>query len=403
MRNIKIFKTVKEPLITISLALCAFSLSMPTFYFNLALSIAFLTRVVYLNKRDFALVFYSKLFKTIFISMVLIIIGFIYTKVENYNIGITLFIKRIPFLLIPFLFIGVTKRIVKFTLIGFLLGVFVGSLICLINVSITENVYGYIKQIYISNWYWNSIILDPIDKHPSYFSIYACLSFFIGLDFFLNDKRSIFKIFYTLLMLFFVGIILTLEARIVIITFPLVFLVYLIFKTRKILIGLAFFMLLTIFGTFYFIHHPARFHNIRILKLPKDLNIRMDIYDAATNLISKNPLFGVGSGDITQSLNTEYILKGHNYIINYNCHNQFFEEWARGGLLSFMALVVIFILMMKNAIAQNKTIFLVFLLMMIIFSLVESYLNRQQGITFFIFFGALFYYYHVDYNYEKSQ
>lgn len=392
MNNTNLNK-VKEQLFIVGLVLCAFSLSMPTFYFNLMMPLAILFKALSLDKKSVTQVLKSKLYLALSLSIILIFIGLIYTEKNNLNIGFTLFVKRIPFLLLPFLFIGISKKAVKVTLLGFALGVLVGAIICLINVCLTENVYGYIKQIYISNWYWNDIILNPIDKHPSYFSFYAVISFFIMLEFLFSSKKVIIKALCIVGMLFFITIILTLEARTVFMSFPILLFVYLVFKTKKTIIGLGFFLLVTCFGTIYFIYHPAKFHNIRILKISEDSNVRLNIFESSLSVIKDSPILGVGSGDITKELNKEYIKRGYTEVVNYNCHNQFLEEWTRGGIFGLLVFLILFFLMLKKAISEGDSLFLVFIISMIIFSMVESHLIRQQGITFFSFFGFMFYFF----------
>lgn len=383
---------IGERLAVVGVALCAFSLSMPTFYFNLIMPLALFLRIVFSSKESLLMVARNYLYMLFSFSFALLIIGLSYTQQQNLDLGITLILKRLPLILLPFILTNLSKTAYKSIMLAFMLGVLFGAIVCIINVVTTPNVYGHLKQIYISNWYWSDIILEPIDKHPSYFAIYATLSFFIGLKFFQLTNRILFKIFYSLMMLFFIAIILTLESRIVIFSFPILLFVYIIFKTKKIMIGLAFFIVMVGLGTVYFAYHPARFHNIRILKISKDSNIRLNIYETSLSLIKESPICGVGSGDIFDEMNKEYVKRGYVERLNYNCHNQFLEEWLRGGVLSLIIFILILLMMLKNAIKGLKAEYVIFILLIIIFSMVESFMNRQQGITFFLFFGTMYYF-----------
>lgn len=388
----KFIKINKDNLLEIALTVCAFSMSMPTIYFNIAMSLALVIKIITFKKVWFKLLLNDKLFIVYGFSLLLILVGILYTDFNNIHIGISLLTKRLPFIIIPLLFIGLNRKSRKPIMLGFISGVVIGAIICLINVSLTENVYGSLKQIYISNWYWGNIIVEPIDKHPSYFAIYSLLSFFVALELFLTNASRLLKLLLGVLMLFFVGIILTLEARIVIFIFPVALFLYLILKTKKLVLGLIVFLITVSIGTTYFIYHPARFHNIRILKLSKDSSIRLNIYGQAVSLIKNNPILGVGSGDVEEELNKKYFENGLERLEDSNTHNQFLEEWLRGGVLCLISLVIIFLIMIKNGYKEKQTLFLIFILSMFIFSMVESILNRQQGITFFVFFSSLFYF-----------
>ncbi|MFD2724784.1 O-antigen ligase family protein [Hyunsoonleella rubra] len=384
------------------IVMCAFSLSMPTFYFNMFMTIAVLLRLLYFDKERIRYILKTSFFKVLLASVLLILVGLCYTEYGNFDVAFTLMARRIPFLLFPFLLIGLRKRSINLVKLSFIAGVVIGAIICLIGVELTPGVYGHIKQIYISNWYWSDIILNPIDKHPSFFAMYSLLSFFIALEFLLSSNNYIKKACLALLMLIFIGIILTLEARLVLLVFPVSLFIYIVVSTKKFIVGIVFLFSSIVIGTIYFVYHPARFHNIRILKLSADSGIRWKIYKSALSVIAEAPILGVGSGDLQVELNKEYNKNSYDRVFNYNCHNQFLEEWARGGVLSLVLPLFLFVLMLKKAKNKDCPISFVFIFSTFVFFLVESVLNRQQGITYFIFFSALFYFQDEDARFLKS-
>jgi len=112
---------------------------------------------------------------------------------------------------------------------------------------------------------------------------------------------------------------------------------------------------------------------------------------ASITVIKNNFFFGVGIGDIQESL-IEIYRNIRFRKLQYNEHNQYLRFWLGSGFLSALIFIIwilkIFLksLITKNAIAISISFTL------LIFCFTESVLARQIGLSFFMFFMFFTYY-----------
>ncbi len=373
------------------LSLLAFSLSMPTAIFNILFPLVAIYALYNIKREEFKALLQDKMVIALWASYVILFLGLLNTEPENLSEGLDLCIRRIFFFVAPLLFVRLDFRAYKIIAYGFILGVISGFIICLINVVLTPGVYGHLSQIYISNWYWSDILLEPIDKHRSYFTFYCVLAFFMAFQFLGSVKIRREKVVLVMVLLACAAIILTLEARMFILIFPLLFLIFIIRQYKSIKWAIAAMSLVALIGQIFYLYHPARFHNIRLLRLDEAAQVRVEINRNTWGIISENWVFGVGTGDLRQEILRGY--KENNFkegtTIKYNAHNQYFEEWAKGGLLGVLCLVGILLISFGRAYSRLPE-HLVMVICLSLFLAVESALNRQQGFSFILFFLCLY-------------
>ena len=120
--------------------------------------------------------------------------------------------------------------------------------------------------------------------------------------------------------------------------------------------------------------------------------VRILIWQSAIDLIKHNYLAGVGTGDVKDSLMSEY--KQRNMTGAYkqwlNVHNQFLETFVGQGILGDMILLLLFIYPFIQSLKKQNYLFVLFLVLIGINFLFESMLNRQAGVLFFAFFYSFF-------------
>jgi len=120
---------------------------------------------------------------------------------------------------------------------------------------------------------------------------------------------------------------------------------------------------------------------------------RLDVWSVTTEIIGENPLFGVGIGDIRDELLNKYNEKG--YLLyserGYDSHQEFLQTWAASGVPGIGLLLILFFLMFQKARQTNNFLLTIFSILFLLFGMVESMLERQAGVVFFVFFGMLLY------------
>ena len=109
------------------------------------------------------------------------------------------------------------------------------------------------------------------------------------------------------------------------------------------------------------------------------------------NLIKKNILFGVGTGDIKNELISKYdateMLAAKSK--NLNVHNQFLETFLGQGLIGIILLFALFLIPIIYKKSFSHYLLSFFLLIIGSQFFFESMLNRLLGVVFFSYFYSL--------------
>jgi len=123
-------------------------------------------------------------------------------------------------------------------------------------------------------------------------------------------------------------------------------------------------------------------------------SIRLAIWQCSKDVIKRNWLTGVGTGDVQDSLQAAYAQRKFYFAAyhnKYNAHNEYLEMWlANGlpGLLIYVSCLVIPLLMFGGkASALDYTLFICLLLVM---SFTETFLNVNKGVILYSFFNSIF-------------
>jgi O-antigen ligase len=128
-------------------------------------------------------------------------------------------------------------------------------------------------------------------------------------------------------------------------------------------------------------------------KINKVLNedIRVTIWKSAWEVIKKNPVTGVGTGNASTELKNEFIKKGYTEGLydSLNAHNQFLEIQLENGIIGLVVFLVLLGYGLHIAISGNNYFLLAYIIMTVIFFIFESMLNRLAGVMFFPFFMFL--------------
>lgn len=116
---------------------------------------------------------------------------------------------------------------------------------------------------------------------------------------------------------------------------------------------------------------------------------RILAWETSWQIIKQAPVFGVGTGDLSDELDQIYLEKGYNklYEKSLNSHSQFFETWGKSGFIGLLSLIGLFI----YAFTKIENYFYL-LIALLIWSnmLMESMLQIQSGIVFIAFINSLF-------------
>jgi len=278
---------------------------------------------------------------------------------------------------------------------SFLVSSIIAMIICLIRAIYR---YDYIGE---SAFYYKEF---SFFVHPSYFSMYLCFSIAILINDFIRTKDmiswSILPVIMTM-MVVCVGIfLLSSKAGILILaTILLCFLLILLIKRyyRKLML-VAFFI---VFGGFIIsltsntgIERMSIFISSMTTRSDNSMEstaARMFIWSTSKDIISENPIIGVGTGDVNRVLEQAYLNEGESELASksLNAHNQFIQSSIALGFLGLSILVLLFTSMF--VISWRREFFLGFVFTLIITTnaFVESIFEVQAGVLFFSLFLIL--------------
>lgn len=246
------------------------------------------------------------------------------------------------------------------------------------------------------------------DWHPTYVSTFFLASLFFTIASLFSSKGLPFFLLSLLVGLFLCAILLLGSRIIVYLMLTLVPLyVFIKLKTLRIkgVFVLSFFALMIGFGYFVSSNHSLEFRLINHLNslfkrivlddlAVSGLDMRYFINQCNSELFLRNPIFGVGVGDVQYSLNNCYLDKEFFtlYESEFNSHNTYFYLLLSGGLVTFLSFLgaLAYTIFMYWKRRNILAIFLILSLLVVF--LTENFLVRINGIVFFSILSSLLYY-----------
>jgi O-antigen ligase len=107
----------------------------------------------------------------------------------------------------------------------------------------------------------------------------------------------------------------------------------------------------------------------------------------------RNPILGVGIGDVQDESVKEYIRDNNTeaYTNKYNAHNDWLQILLTTGTVGFVLFLNFFLRLVKKAWVSKDLYMISFVIFYVVVSMTESILERNKGILFFSFFITFFF------------
>ncbi len=122
--------------------------------------------------------------------------------------------------------------------------------------------------------------------------------------------------------------------------------------------------------------------------------IRVSIWKCSWDVIEKNWLVGVGTGDVQDELQKAYEKRKFYFASRYNtynAHNQFIQETLSQGFIGFLSFAGgIFIPVLVGLKRRSNAPYILFLLCFAFVCITESVLEVNKGIILYSFFNSIF-------------
>jgi len=131
--------------------------------------------------------------------------------------------------------------------------------------------------------------------------------------------------------------------------------------------------------------------SVQDLSTTESSEVRILVWNSSIDLISKNWLFGTGTGDIKDELLKDYKQKGFLGALEkkLNSHNQYLQTFATLGLFGILILIAMILYFIFNTIKLKSHVFFIVSLIIAFNLLFESMLEVQAGTIFIAMFFSL--------------
>ncbi len=118
---------------------------------------------------------------------------------------------------------------------------------------------------------------------------------------------------------------------------------------------------------------------------------RVLVWRSAMELIREHPLAGTGTGDVKNELVRVYGEKGYQYPFErrLNAHSQLLQSAVALGIPAALLLLAGILVPLRHALRGRQHLLVALLLLSLLNWSVESMLEVQAGVVFFVFFAAL--------------
>ncbi len=335
------------------------------------------------------LIQYKYIFIILIAPLLIYLLGLLNT--QNLSSGLSFISRNLSFIAFPVIFISLGNYVKK----SFVLNTVI-ILVVIIDL--------YLAYLFI--YYFNFgerfyMIIQHEIYHSTYLGMYNLLAFWISVWAFKTHKSKL----YGALAIFFVfSSILTASRIVFLLSFiSLIISILLLIESRaKRLLLVVATTMITMAILFYSPGLKQKFKQIvEINKIGFDhtnyesISSRFGKLEASTSIIKKNPLFGTGTGDLTDDLVLEYkrmnFTMGYKY--QYNPHNQVLSNVARNGFLGgIICLISIYIFPAYIALTRRDLLLFAFVCVVFGVGLTESILDVHKGITSYTFFSNLLIY-----------
>lgn len=254
---------------------------------------------------------------------------------------------------------------------------------------------------------WSYQELTKRIMHPSYLGLFYVVGVMICFHgILLRDVPKMRKLVAIVLVVFYCILILMLSSKTALLSLAVVFLFYIgyaVIRFRRYIVAvisllaliITFVVAINVFPTI-----GARLHSMtEVISSDKPIDprdaesnrVRLLIWQVDLDVMKKYPMTGVGTGDVQDTLEHEYALRGMQGAIQHdlNAHNQYFQTGIALGLPGLILLVGILLAALVISIRMQFG-FGALLSVLIGFNFIpESMLQMQAGTLFTGFFYSL--------------
>lgn len=331
----------------------------------------------------------------------------------NINIALMLLLRVSPFLVFAIIFGLLSKRLLNHKTVQTSFMIFVMSIfIKLVYIKIT--LFNYFENKPVTSWRYRQEFESLTDIHGTYFSLwigFAVLFLVNQTVFLLENKKFLLVLTSGIITAYFFYWLLTLEARLPLISTIFLCIVLVIIKIKSIKIFVITSVAFSAIIALTLAVNPNPLNKTKEMleynfSLPKgDYNynfesvssqqIRNGIYFCSYILIKDSWLIGYGVGDVDKELQRCYKenLESNVFqMFSYNSHNQYLQVWLASGIFGLILFVCSLMYLLYMAVKRHSPLLLVLLLFVFVCMLTENIFSRHDGVLVYTFFCSMLFF-----------
>lgn len=289
----------------------------------------------------------------------------------------------------------------------FILATFTYAVFVLLSKAINIASVGFLNFFEREQW-WNELmyksLAEPLHGHPTYIAMFITAAIVLILHIH-SDAKKYFSTKQTIAILATLTfVLLLLIVKISYLALGLIILIYLIFllkrkKIKEVFIGST---LMIIMGLAVFNTNGVKqriFNDLNMLKSSSSqadsqnrLKERAALWKSSIDFIEKNPFVGSSFMGKSSKESIYPLAKQFYPQMEYskNCHNNYLEFGVRYGLLGILVFLLFTFMYAKLGIKEGSFEIIGIAVLICVFSLTESFMFREQGISFVAIFTAIF-------------
>lgn len=333
---------------------------------------------------------------------------------ESIESGVDRIVKRLSFLMFPLVLFVPGERIERN--INLILKIFAVSalayvLFCLVNAfynSISIEGGNLIFNPHPTDFpyenYFISTRFTTAKIHTTYISVYLVLAILVGLENSIDkSSRLQLRITWGVITFFLLTGVYLFSSRtafiIVLIVLPFYFFIKTRHRLKKRLMFGVMILMFTLLGWIILTNKRISYdiEKFRTEEIQNVLEkeVRITVWKSALNVIKKDLVTGVGTGDAHNQLTLDLTRAGYTdeFYAGLDTHNQFLEIQLENGIIGLLLFILLIGYMIYISLSESNLIYGLFIVTCITFFLFETALNRLAGISFFSFFSFLLLHY----------
>jgi len=384
------------------LFITAFSIPFSFAFNSISLAILFLFSFVFFKKENF---FSNLNIKKVYIFYILFFIMqalSIYYAL-NKDAAIKSVTRNVVFFILPIAFINLKNKIDK----NNIKTVYYGLLLAILS-TLVSTYFNIIRQYLFENISIKTMVREKFvangiyDIHVPYIAILIVFLIICTYKIKFHRKEYVDKMIKISLMTFLSLSLLQLSGVMSIVILALYFFIQFLYSKRSNKVKITGVFLMSIVFIFSYlmlknidIQDRVRgsenliYRTQRIIKSSDQ--VRNENWESVINVISSNLFLGVSADGGLELLQGQRQILSEAYINKHNAHNDYLEIILRYGLIGFSIYLLLIGILLRKAVLAKNYFLIWFLVVFLISGLTESYLQRQIGIVFFVFFSLLFY------------